>query len=136
MWFGSLLLSLVVVPIGTADVFAAVKRHPGSVTDEIFPLLIALSFLLVCWLDVAIVMDGLRSKRSRWTRGDLDWVVWVVAAVLTAWCVWQDIGTVQAYRRLGGLRLDVILTPLGIDALMLWFDVALMVHAAKTRRKA
>jgi len=109
MWFGSILLSLVVVPIGTGSMYGVVK-HPSNFPNGIFSLLMVLSFILVCWLDVAIVIDGLRSKTGRWVRGDLDWVVWGVAAALTAWCVWLDMGTVQAYRRLGSLRVDLMLT--------------------------
>jgi len=41
---------------------------------------------------------------------------------------------IDAYRRLGGLRLDLILTTVGLDALILWFDVALVALAVKTRR--
>jgi len=137
MWLGSLLLSLVVVPFGTAIVFEN-ARHLGrdNWSVGIFPLFV-LSTILVCWLDVAIVMEGLRSKRNPWVvPGSLDWLAWLAAMVLSAWSVWAELETVRAYRRLGSLRLDLILTPLGLDALVLWFDVALIIHAVKSRRKA
>jgi hypothetical protein len=49
-------------------------------------------------------------------------------------CVWQTLYTVQAYQRLNGLRIDLIVTTVGLDALIFCFDVALTIHAVKTRR--
>jgi hypothetical protein len=89
MWLGSLVLSIVVVPLGTVTVFEDARhldRDNWSFT--IFPLLV-LSTILVCWFDVVMVMEGLRSKRTKWVPGSL-----------------------------GSLRLDLILTPLGLDSLI------------------
>jgi hypothetical protein len=74
MWLGSLFLSLVVIPFGTAAVFED-ARHlgPDNWSFTIFPLFV-LSTILVCWLDVALVMEGLRSKCNPWVPGSLDWL--------------------------------------------------------------
>jgi hypothetical protein len=132
MWLGALLLSLVVVPFGTAAVFEGAKRlGRDNWSFTIFPLFVV-STALLYWCDVALVMEGLR--RQKWVRGSLDWLVWITATILSAWCVWQTLYTVQAYQRLNGLRIDLIVTTVGLDALIFCFDVALTIHAVKSRR--
>jgi hypothetical protein len=65
-------------------------------------------------------------------RGRLDWLVWIAAITLSAWCAWIIPGTTYAYRVNG--RVDSLLTTTGLGALILFFDLALIVHAVKTRR--
>jgi hypothetical protein len=113
MWLGALLLSLVVVPFGTGAVFEGAKRlGRDNWSSPIFPLFVV-STALMYWCDVALVMEAIRLRRNKWARGSLD--------------------TVQAYRRLNGLRIDLILTTVGLDTLIFCFDVALTIHAVKSR---
>jgi hypothetical protein len=129
---GGLIVEPVVVPFGTAAVFEGAKRlGRDNWSFTIFPLFVV-STALLYWCDVALVMEGLR--RQKWVRGSLDWLVWITATILSAWCVWQTLYTVQAYQRLNGLRIDLIVTTVGLDALIFCFDVALTIHAVKTRR--
>lgn len=136
MWLGALLLSLIVVPFGTGAVFEG-ARHLGrdNWSFTIFPLFVV-STALVYWCDVALVMEALRLRRTKWARGSMDWLVWIAATVLSAWCVWQTLDTVRAYQRLNGLRIDLILNTVGLDTLILCFDVALIIHAVKSRPTA
>jgi len=132
MWQGALLLSLMVVPFGTGAVFEGAKRLGRDNWSFPFPLFVV-STALVYWCDVALVMEALRIRRNKWARGSLDWLVWITATVLSAWCVWQTLFTVRAYQRLHGLRIDLILTTVGLDTLIFCFDVALIIHAVKSR---
>lgn len=126
MWLGAVLLSLV-VPYGIGIVFS---RFSWKI--EIFPLFL-LSTVLVCWCDLAIVMEALRSKRNPWVQGSLDWLTWIAASVLTLWSVLSGVETALAYQRMGGLRLDLILTTIGLNVVILFFDGALILQAVKNR---
>jgi hypothetical protein len=111
MWIGALFLSLIVVPFGPVGVFERarmLRTDHGIETVAISSLFVA-STVLVIWCDLALVMEASR-KCNQWVRGSLDWVVWITAGVLNTWCVWVSLSDVRAYRRLGGLRLDLILT--------------------------
>jgi hypothetical protein len=136
IWLGAFLLSLMVVPFGTGIVLGQ-ARHLGrdNWSFSIFPLFVLSTALIYC-CDIALVTDAFKSKRQQWVRGSLDWLVWVVAIAPSAWCIWQNASTVRAYRLNGGLRLDLILTSVRLDALILFFDVALVVHAIRCRPRA
>lgn len=136
MWLGALLLSLVVVPFGSGIVFEGAQRlGRDNESFTIFPLFVV-STALVCWCDIALVMESLRLRRNGWARGSLDWLVWIAATVLSAWCVWQTLNEVHAYQRLNGLRTDLILTTVGLDTLTFCFDLALIIHAIRSRSTA
>jgi hypothetical protein len=138
MWVGALLLSLIVVTL-SPEIVSEGATMLCAYHDSNLVLLYSLSAIatgLVCWCDVALVLEAFKSKGHQWTRGSLDWVVWTVAIVLSAWCVWTSMNAVHGYRLQGGLRLDLILTQVGMDAVMLLFDVALIILAVKTRRAA
>jgi hypothetical protein len=131
MWVGAFVLTLMVVP--TAAMFADTEmlrlNHEGMIVA-----IFALSTLLLLWCDVALGIEAIRARGRRWVRSSLDWVVWIAAAVLTTWCVWNSQRIVYAYSH--ARRLDTLLTALVQDAPMLFFDVALIIHAVKTRRTA
>jgi hypothetical protein len=136
MWLGALLVSIVVVPFGPGIVFEnahTLRSDHGVEAVAIFSMFVA-STMLVVWCDVALVMEALRRKHDQWARGSLDWVAWIVAVILSVWCVLGGVRNVRAYRRLGGLGLDTILTSVGFVAVILFFDLALIVHAVKSRR--
>jgi hypothetical protein len=134
VWVGALLLSLVVIPFGSATVFQEVKLlrlyHDGMMVAILS--LSAMSTFLLLWCDVALLIEGLKVRHNKWTRGSLDWVVWIASITLSAWCLWIIPGTAYAYRVNG--RVDSLLTTTGLGALILFFDLALIVHAVKTRR--
>jgi hypothetical protein len=85
-------------------------RTDHSIETVAISSLFVASTVLVIWCDLAFVMEASRRKCNQWVRGSLDWVVWITAGVLNTWCVWVSLSDVRAYRRLGGLRLDLILT--------------------------
>jgi hypothetical protein len=137
MWIGALFLSILVfalAPEMVSDGAKMLRPNHGIGAPPIYELLLFLSSILVICCDVALVMDGLGRKGRQWARGSLDWVVWIVAIVLTIWCVVTSASTMRAYWRLGGLRTDLILNSVGLDAVILAFDLALIVHAVRTRR--
>ena len=81
------------------------------------------------------MMEGLNlNHRHRWVRGPLDWMAWIAAILLSAWSVREAPGIMYAYRHYG--RLDSVLMALAFDALVLLFDVVLIVHAVKNRQAA
>jgi hypothetical protein len=85
-------------------------RTDHSIETVAISSLFVASTVLVIWCDLAFVMEASRRKCNQWVRGSLDWVVWIAAGVLNTWCVWVSLSDVRAYLRLGGLRLDLILT--------------------------
>jgi hypothetical protein len=137
MWIGALLLTLLEVSLAPEMILEGAKllrSGHGTEGAPAYGLLLYLSTILVIWCDVALVMDGLRRRGSQWVRGSLDWVVWIVASALSTWCVLTSTSATHAYWRLGGLRPDIVLAQVGFDAVILVFDLALIVHAIRTRR--
>ncbi len=69
-------------------------------------------------------------RHRRWTAGSLDWVVWLAAIALSAWQIW--ISRFAIYVSRNG-RLYELITNVGLSAVVLFFDAALIVHAIKAR---
>jgi hypothetical protein len=90
--------------------------------------------LLLYWCDVAFVLEAFKSKGDQWARGSLDWVVWIVAIVLSAWCVWADVPSVRGYQLTGSF--NILFTTILLSAVIFFFDIALIILAVKTRRAA
>lgn len=132
MWIGALLLSEIVVPYGSATVVSMLK-HPsgGHWMFSIFPLFV-LATVLAYSCDIALVIEAVRSKGTPWSRGKLDSVVWIAAAILTAWCVWENRETMYAFSHEG--RSDVLLLAVALNIPIIAFAAALILHAFKTRR--
>jgi uncharacterized membrane protein len=131
MWIGALLLSLFLVPL-SSELVNEIRRTFWSDTFAIV-LLAAIATILVYCCDIALLVEGFRSRRDPCTRGSLDWVVWIVAIILSAWEVWADQGTLYAYQH--GF-IGTVLTSVGLSGVVLLFDTALIVHAVRTRRVA
>ncbi len=132
MWVGALLLSQIIVPYG----FVIAHSALGPIRENTFFLLdslLRISAILVCLCDIALVIEALKSKGDKWAPGSLDWVVWITAIVLTSWCVWADVPSVRAYQLEGSL--DILLTTILVSVVIAFFDIALISHAVKTRRK-
>jgi hypothetical protein len=125
MWFGAIFLIWPTV-MGSAFVFEQLiaGRLGDTVTDRVFPLFV-ISTILLYWCDIALTVDAFRN-RHRWLRGSLDCLVWIVALAPSIWCVWLGI------LRYPVGRIDIFFTGIGIDALVLSFDAALIVHAVRT----
>jgi hypothetical protein len=136
MWVGATLLSLPLVPLipEIVDQGAKIFRSYPYSKPAVIYLLVVLSTVLTLWCDAALVIEAFRRKRSLWVSGRLDWVAWISAAVLSEWCVWLSVLDASAYRRLGGLRVDILLSGAAIDAVVLFFDIALVMLAVKTMR--
>lgn len=136
MWLGALLLSQVVLPYGFVIANDGINVLRGN-HENAFVLmssLLAISAVLVCLCDVALVIEALKSKGDKWTRSSLDWLVWIAALVLTTWCVWVDVPSVRAYQLQGSL--NILVTTIGLSTVIAVFDIALIIHAVKTRRSA
>jgi hypothetical protein len=130
MWVGAVLLSLFVFPLSPEIV--AEMRRPDLWQTWFTPLL-AVATVFVCCCDVALLVEGFASRRISWARGSLDWVVWIVAIVLSALQVWASRGVLYAYEH---RFWQAVIPSIVLDPVMLLFDVALIVHAVKTRRTA
>jgi len=89
------------------------------------------------WCDVALVSEAVLRIRNHPAEAprsgrNLDWVVWIVAAAMTVFCSWASVLNIGLYSSYG--RLANLLPWLGLTAVMLLFDVALIMHAAKPPR--
>jgi hypothetical protein len=138
MWVGAVLLNVPMVPLIPEMVDEGPKilrSYPDSRLGAIYSLAV-LSTVLLLWCDAALIMEAFKRKGGGWVRGNLDWVAWISAAVLSAWCIWISATDVRAYQRLGGLRIDLILYGVGMDAVVLLFDIALVLLAIKSAREA
>ena len=106
MYVGAVLLSLpifVMLPewLVTTSKTLRLFHDPTLVAISSAFFLSAMSLL---WCDVELLWHAFTRVGNRWFRSRLDWLVWVAASVLTAWCIWQSLETVGAYRLLRGLR--------------------------------
>lgn len=99
----------------------------------IMAILLALALVLCC--DVALVIDALAARRSHAVltqprRRNLDWLVWIAALALSVYYVWMSVLAVRSYRLYG--RLDILVTGVVAASVVLFFDVALIVHAFRS----
>lgn len=133
LWVIALLLSVMLVPFGFGVVLESPKmlriNHGGMMI--LISSMFAVSTASLLWLDVALVMEAFRAKHRPWVRGSLDWVVWIAAIALSAWRVRIAPFVIYAYRN--GRFFDLFLLNLVPSAVILLFDVALILHAVKSR---
>jgi hypothetical protein len=66
---------------------------------------ILLTVGLMLWCDVELVRDAVLRKRRQAaqvppSQRNLDWVVWIAAVALTAFCFWLSVNAVLYGRRL------------------------------------
>lgn len=130
MWVGALVLSPFIIPYGFAMArdMGTLDWTTGGTAVAISLLFIASgALLLLC--DMALVIEGFQVQYKQWTRGRLDWVVWIVAFALSAWCARLTPTVAYAYRN--GRPYELLIN-LGLDAAILVFDVALIVLATKS----
>jgi hypothetical protein len=133
MWVGALLLSLVAVPFGPGVIveLAYSLRHGEKI--GIFLIFVVATALVLC-CDVALIGEARTLNHHIWVRGSLDRLVWIAATVLTAVCVWTSTITADVFKHGIGPRFDNLLLVVGLNAIVVLFDVALIIHAIKTRR--
>lgn len=133
MWVSALSMNALTSEIAVgllADVKTALGTLPG--------LVILLALALVLWSDVELVMDVASRTRleakpvQASPRTNLDWVVWIAAVALSAYYFWRSAYAVRAYRLHG--RFDLVLVALGLDAVAVVLDIALIIRAVKSRR--
>jgi hypothetical protein len=141
MWIGAVLLSLVVIPYGSWIVFDLAKellRSGHNTSGFVMSSLFIVSTALMYWCDATLVMEAVSVRQWRWMRGSLDWVAWFGAITLSAFCIWVDgirwnAPQLNISRAASEASRDSILL-LGVNALILLFDVGLIIHAIRTRR--
>jgi hypothetical protein len=135
MWVGALLLSVFVIPLGISTAFEQAKltHLDHHITMDPMFVLLALSATILCCCDAALLIEALKSRHNNpWVGGRLDWLVWMLAAVLSSWCVWLDLPKGDSYLRTSR-PLDLIFA-VGVNTVIFLFDVALIAHATKSRR--
>jgi len=70
MYVGAPILSVWILPYGVGVVFEGVRNLPRyhDVDSLVLIILWAVSFSLVTWCDVALVIDAIKAKRARQTE--------------------------------------------------------------------
>ena len=132
MWVSAFSMNVLTSAIAAA---LLTKIKTGLITPPRLALYLALA--LIIWCDIALVMDATSRTRRQAARmqasprSSLDWVVWIAALVLSSYFLWRTVFAVRAYQ-LG--RFDILLTALGLNAAALFFDIALIIHALKSRQ--
>lgn len=133
MWVGALLTT-----IWTGLLSAVFLRETVWTRDLPLP---ALAFILapalVLCCDAALAWDTARTRRVREVpaqiqRRNFDWLVWVAAIALSAFYFRNIVPALSAYRLHGWL--DILLLNAALSAVVLLFDLTLIVHAFKSRR--
>jgi len=133
MWVSALSVTVfaavVIFADGVAGLSGLTTTIPGAV------ILVALAAEL--WCDVALVLEAARRMRNHpaeapRSRRNLDWVVWTAAVVMTGYYSWASAHNIRMYSSYG--RLANLLPWPALTVVMLLFDVALLIHAAKRPR--
>ncbi len=119
-WIGALLLSFVVLPFGTGVVFEQAKLLQGGGRIDVFSLFVVSTVLMLC-CDVALVSECVVAKRNEWVRGSLDSLVWIAAVA-------------RKNGRTNKRKQPPFSRSCKLALTVLCLDVALTVHAVKTRR--
>jgi small-conductance mechanosensitive channel len=127
-------MSVEACQVGVVMLHEAIKA--GDISLPVVAILLALA--LVLWCDVAFVMDAWMLRRNRDGLGEpsrrsSSWLVWVAALALSLYLFAMSVLGMRAYRLHG--RLDILLTGVVLSSVVLWFDVALAVHAVKSRAR-
>ena len=133
MWVSALLMNVLTYAFAR-EMLAGI--NVGELPIPGFVILLAFALILSC--DFMLVMDAAlwtRRKTERVqvsTHKSLDWVVWIAALALSFYFLWRTLPAVRAYELSG--RSDAVLTALGLAAIGVFFDIALIIHAFKSRR--
>ncbi|MBZ5631536.1 MAG: hypothetical protein LAO55_00290 [Acidobacteriia bacterium] len=97
---------------------------------------ILLTMALMLWCDVELVTDAVLRMRRQAAEvppspPNLDWLVWIAALALSAYYFVLGVFAVRIWPQVG---LFTLLLSLGFAAVMILFDVALILHSVKPRR--
>ncbi len=141
MWLGAFFLTLYVglffAPQLVDITVTSGLRSLDSLGIWILFSLTAASVLLVIWCDIALAVEGRRSRHvvgtveQRFPRAG-DWIVWLAASCLTILTGWGIVGSLFPYRHYG--RWDILLLALVFGLAVLSLDIVLLVHAARKFR--
>jgi hypothetical protein len=141
MWLGAFFLTLYVGFLFAPQIVDITVnsglRSLDSLRIWILFSLTAASVLLVVWCDIALAVEGRRSRHAvgtveqRFPRAG-DWIVWLAAGCLTIFTGWYIIRSVFPFRHYG--RWDILLLALVFGLAVLSLDTALLVHAVKKFR--
>lgn len=131
MWTSALSMTVVTFATGAVKILASI----GTITLPGAAIVLMMALLFVC--DVALATEAVLHMRpqagqARYFSRNLDWLVWIAALALTAYYLWTSLSAVGPYRLYGGL--GTLLPSAALAAVMLVFDVALIVHSVKNRR--
>ena len=135
MWVSAFSMTVFAAIFLFADGVAALLSSFTIITLPEIVILLAVAAEL--WCDVALVLEAVQRMRHHpaeapRSRRNLDWVVWIVALAMTAFCFWASVSQAVLYSTYG--RLVNFLPWVGLTAVMLLFDAALIIHAAKHPR--
>ncbi|MGA8299375.1 MAG: hypothetical protein WCB53_08775 [Terriglobales bacterium] len=140
MWVGAVYLSatLLQMQIRIVPEFIAELRsyhRLGGLGPIVFPLSIA-SILLIVWCDVALLIDALKTSRSRTAPGGgcsstMDVLIWITALCFSVYSFAGIPFLLHAFSH-GFDRPDILLTGSALILIAIVFDVALVIDAART----
>ncbi len=133
MWVGALLTTIWTGLLSVVFFRETVWTRDLPLPDMAF----ILAPPLVLWCDAALAWDTARTRRLREVpaqiqRCSFDWLVWVAAIALSAFYFRSVVPALRAYRL--HERLDILLLNAVLSTVVLLFDLALIVHAVKSRQ--
>jgi len=139
MWVGAAYLSVTllqmeirILPEGVRELRS--DHHLGGLGPIVFPLCIA-SILLIVGFDVALLIDAMRTRRSRIipersSSVAVNMLIWITAICFSVYSFWGIPFVVRAFNH-GFDRFDILLTALALILIAITFDVALAVDTVK-----
>ena len=143
IWVGAAFLNLMALPQGIVllpEYFKTMHIDPHYQHDALrflIPLWVV-SLLLILWCDLALVIDAVKTSRSRiasemFSPDPADWMVRITALLFSVYSFWGIPFLLRAFNQ-GFDRLDILLTALALILIALVFDIALAIDAAKMWR--
>jgi hypothetical protein len=131
MWVSAISMTVVTFATGAVKILASI----GTINLPGAAIVLMMALLFLC--DVALATEAVLRRRRNAAQvppssRNLDWVAWIAAFALTAYYLWISASAVGPYRLYGGL--GTLLPATGLAAVMLLFDVALVVHSFKGPR--
>lgn len=136
MWLGAFFLTMNIAVLLGPGVLSP-KRLLAPYYDWnllIFFVLSLASLALVGWFDVALIIDARKSKDASAPANQgfpliADWIVGLIAILLTAYAVWSILASFYPVHRYGNW--EILLLVVGSIAAL---DVAIVVHTIKMYR--
>jgi len=132
MWVGAAYMSVTLLQM-------EIRILPEGGLGPILTLLWIGSILLIVWCDIALLIDGVRTRRNRITpetgsSNAVNLLIWITALCFSVYTFWGIPPLERVFFRYGFERLDILLTGLASILIAIVFDAALAIDAVKMWR--